>query len=183
MACCLTTPSHYLNQCWLIIGEVPWHSSQGIILWRCEDTNQYNEIENCSFKMASRSPRGQWVNRKITTVATLNKKGIVYRYQATVSGGHATRHHRWWLVDIGSGNSLVPTGIKPLPEPMLTLIYMLPYDISEPQWVKLCTFPQWLWNVAGVRFFTFNSVVRCYNCFRKTVIDILIFSAERQGIW
>ena len=62
MACCLTAPSHYLIQCCLIIGEVPWHSSQGIILRRCEDNNQYNEIENCSFTMASRSPRGQWVN-------------------------------------------------------------------------------------------------------------------------
>ena len=40
MACCLTAPSHYLNQCWLIIGEVNWYSSQGIILRRCEDTNQ-----------------------------------------------------------------------------------------------------------------------------------------------
>ena len=40
MACCLTAPSHYLNQCWLIISEVPWHSSQGIIRRRCEDTNQ-----------------------------------------------------------------------------------------------------------------------------------------------
>ena len=62
MACCLTAPSHYLNQCWLIISEVPWHSSMGIILRRCEDTNQWNKIENCSFKMASWSPRGQWVN-------------------------------------------------------------------------------------------------------------------------
>ena len=44
MACCLTASSHYLNQCWLIIGEVPWHSSQGIILRWCEDTNQWNEI-------------------------------------------------------------------------------------------------------------------------------------------
>ena len=26
MACCLTAPSHYLNQCWLIISEVNWHS-------------------------------------------------------------------------------------------------------------------------------------------------------------
>ena len=26
MACCLTTPSHYLNQCWFIISEVSWHS-------------------------------------------------------------------------------------------------------------------------------------------------------------
>ena len=26
MACCLTAPRHYLNQCWLIINEVQWHS-------------------------------------------------------------------------------------------------------------------------------------------------------------
>ena len=25
MACCLTAPSHYLNQCWVIITEVLWH--------------------------------------------------------------------------------------------------------------------------------------------------------------
>ena len=29
MACCLTAPSYYLNQCWLIISEVRWHSYQG----------------------------------------------------------------------------------------------------------------------------------------------------------
>ena len=26
MACCLTAPSHYLNQCWLMMSEVLWHS-------------------------------------------------------------------------------------------------------------------------------------------------------------
>ena len=26
MPCYLTAPSHYLNQCWLIISEVQWHS-------------------------------------------------------------------------------------------------------------------------------------------------------------
>ena len=26
MACCLTAPSHYLNQCWLIISEVQWRA-------------------------------------------------------------------------------------------------------------------------------------------------------------
>ena len=26
MACCLTAPSHYLNQCWVIISQVWWHS-------------------------------------------------------------------------------------------------------------------------------------------------------------
>ena len=30
----------------------------------------------------------------------------------------------WWQVNIGSGNGLVPSGNKPLPEPMLTQIYV-----------------------------------------------------------
>ena len=29
MACCLMAPSHYLNQCWVIISKVYWHSSEG----------------------------------------------------------------------------------------------------------------------------------------------------------
>ena len=29
MACCLKAPSHYLNQCWLIISKIEWHSSKG----------------------------------------------------------------------------------------------------------------------------------------------------------
>ena len=29
MACCLNAPSHYLNQCWLIIPKVQWLSSEG----------------------------------------------------------------------------------------------------------------------------------------------------------
>ena len=28
MACCLTAPSHYLNQCWLIISKAQWHPSE-----------------------------------------------------------------------------------------------------------------------------------------------------------
>ena len=34
-----------------------------------------------------------------------------------------------WLVNIGSGNGLVPSGNKPLPEPMLTQTYV----ITKPQ--------------------------------------------------
>ena len=39
---CLMAPSHYLNQCWLIISKVLWWSSEIIILIRSEDTNQWN---------------------------------------------------------------------------------------------------------------------------------------------
>ena len=40
-----------------------------------------------------------------------------------------------WLVNIGSGNGLVPSGNKPLPEPILTRS-MSPYSIARPQWVN-----------------------------------------------
>ena len=62
MACCLTAPSHYLNQCWFIISKGLWHSSEDIIIRRFEVTNQWSKIEVCIFKITSRSPRGQWVN-------------------------------------------------------------------------------------------------------------------------
>ena len=38
-------------------------------------------------------------------------------------------------VNIGSGNGLVPSGKKPLPEPILTQIYV-PYGIIRPQYVN-----------------------------------------------
>ena len=44
----------------------------------------------------------------------------------------ATEPH-WWWVSIGSGNGLVVTGNKPLPQLMMTQIYV----VTRPQWVKL----------------------------------------------
>ena len=32
MACCPTTPSHYLNRCCVIISKVLWHNSEDIII-------------------------------------------------------------------------------------------------------------------------------------------------------
>ena len=63
MACCLTAPSHYLNQCWLIISKVLWHSSEDIIIRWFEDSNQESEIENHIFKITLRSPKSQWIKR------------------------------------------------------------------------------------------------------------------------
>ena len=39
MACCLTAPSHYLNQCWLIISKLQWHSYQGNFTRDASTTN------------------------------------------------------------------------------------------------------------------------------------------------
>ena len=57
MARCLVVTNHYLNKCWLITTKVPWHSYEGIVISRSDDTNQ----ENCIFKIEPRSPKHQWV--------------------------------------------------------------------------------------------------------------------------
>ena len=38
-------------------------------------------------------------------------------------------------IAIGSGNGLVLSGNKPLPKPVLTLLYV-PYGIIRSQWIK-----------------------------------------------
>ena len=39
MACCLTAPSHYLNQCWLIMNGVLWHSPKTNFTGSAHDNN------------------------------------------------------------------------------------------------------------------------------------------------
>ena len=60
MACCLTAPSHFLNQCWLIISKVQWHLSEGNFTIDTSAINHLNKLENNLFSL--KSPRGQWVN-------------------------------------------------------------------------------------------------------------------------
>ena len=45
MACCLTAPSHYLNQCWLMISEVLWHSPDSNFTENAKDIYRWNEFE------------------------------------------------------------------------------------------------------------------------------------------
>ena len=56
MACCLMAPNYCLKQCPLIISKCLWHPSEGITLRKSEGTNQWNNIENCIFKMHSDLP-------------------------------------------------------------------------------------------------------------------------------
>ena len=42
MACCLTAPSHYLNQCWLIISKIQWHSSECNFTWDASAISHLN---------------------------------------------------------------------------------------------------------------------------------------------
>ena len=68
-------------------------------------------------------PWGIWLKFQISNFLKINS--VIdgwciswYCPHVIITGPH------WWLVNIGSGNGLVPSGNKPLPEPMLTQIYV-----------------------------------------------------------
>ena len=65
MACCLTAPSHYLNQCWnliiVIISQVLWHSPEINFTGSAEATILYFEFENHTSEITAKSSRDQWV--------------------------------------------------------------------------------------------------------------------------
>ena len=66
MAFCLTAPSHYLNQCWLIISKIKLHSSDSNFTSDNSAINHWNKFEDHSSKISVKSPRGQWVKMIIT---------------------------------------------------------------------------------------------------------------------
>ena len=68
MACCLTVPSHYLNQCWLIISELQWHSYTGNVTRDASTINHWNAFQNYISKISLKFPRGQWVKLLIYAI-------------------------------------------------------------------------------------------------------------------
>ena len=56
MACCLTAPSHYLNQSWFIISKVEWHSSKGKLTRDTWAINYWNYLEIMFLKFYSNFP-------------------------------------------------------------------------------------------------------------------------------
>ena len=79
MACCLTAPSHYLKQCWLIISKVLWHSFESNFIRDTSATIHWSQLENYLPKIKLQSPRGQWVNAKQTHA--LKKENRISRIQ------------------------------------------------------------------------------------------------------
>ena len=71
MACCLTAPSHYLNQCWLIIRGVLWHTSESSFAGIAQGIDSGYEFEKDILKNIFKSPRGQWVNTLLCNEAII----------------------------------------------------------------------------------------------------------------
>ena len=65
MACCLTAPSHYLNQYWLIISKIQWHPSESNFTRHTSAIIHWNKLKNYLSKILLKSRRGQWVKTYI----------------------------------------------------------------------------------------------------------------------
>ena len=57
MACCLTAPSHYQNQCWLTIKGDLWHSLESNFTRSPGEINPQHVFRNYTFEITSTSPR------------------------------------------------------------------------------------------------------------------------------
>ena len=86
MACCLTAPSHYLNQCWLIVNKVQWHSSERNFTKVTSATNLWISLKTYLCKISFKSPRGQWVK-------SYHCNSLASDFQTT----HGFRDSRWRL--------------------------------------------------------------------------------------
>ena len=69
MACCLTAPTHYLNQCQLLIGDVLRHSSESNFTASAAATILYSEVE----QYTATSPKVQWVNSSPISAAYMRQ--------------------------------------------------------------------------------------------------------------
>ena len=62
MACCLVAPSHYLNQCWVVISGVLWYSPEGNFRGNAQDNYSWYEFPNYKLKITAAPPKVQGVN-------------------------------------------------------------------------------------------------------------------------
>ena len=67
MACCLMAPSHYLNQCRLIINKFQRHSYKKNFTRNSSAINHWSWLQNYLSKISFKSPRGQWVKKTKAT--------------------------------------------------------------------------------------------------------------------
>ena len=66
MACWLVAPSHHLNQCWHLIGEVLQHSLKSDIT-SAQATILYNQFENCTLKSLPHLPGANKLKHTLCT--------------------------------------------------------------------------------------------------------------------
>ena len=108
MACCPTAPSHYLNQCWLIICEVLHHSPEVSSAGNAHESNHYNAFENYLFKIKVTIPMGQWVKLMCThnMIMVISSQNKVFILPVNITPGRLMKATAVTLIQHGGRASL-----------------------------------------------------------------------------
>ena len=80
MACCLMAPSHCLNQCWLLISEVLWHSHESKCTANVHIIILCNEFKNYVLKINVASPKGHQVKYVYSGIQNTTRSQSKYIY-------------------------------------------------------------------------------------------------------
>ena len=79
MAWCLMAPSHYQNQCWLIIRDILWHSPENNFIMSAQADILWNDFKYCSFNITASSSRGQRVNQILFSLLIILNKNHLFQ--------------------------------------------------------------------------------------------------------
>ena len=78
MACCLTAPSHYLNQCWLTISMVHWHSCESSFTRDTSAIDHKNQLKITHLKFTLNLPGANELINHMLCCCPQGRQGWVY---------------------------------------------------------------------------------------------------------
>ena len=110
MACCLTTPSHYLNQCWLIIKQsFTWHSHESHFTRSAHELNLQHVFRDHTFKLLLVAPFTNILGKDKQSHPTLDW-ACDYLSMLGIKLNHVSKRGHW----SSRGQSVleIPTGLS-----------------------------------------------------------------------
>ena len=145
MACCLTAPSHYINQCWPNINKVQWHASEHNCTRNNSAPNHYNYLKNVLPKISFKSPRRQWVKRGAIDTKSLQ----------SIWNGHndpCTDAFSIWNISYKIWNSS-----KTLSESAIYITQMM-ILVDLLTWLQICIYTRALWSCSELGLLMYQMV-------------------------
>ena len=128
MACCLTAPSHYLNQCWLI-SKVQWHSPEGNF---ARDT----PVKSIVY-VAAPGHAGKLVFGELRGKSCVCMQGRIHLYEGYPAWKVSAHHQHWneYVVTLTTFSLLAALEV---------VILTTSSAANDENYIKMKTFPyQW----------------------------------------
>ena len=100
---CLMAPSHYLNQCWLTINMILWHSFQGDVNLNTQNINVVFEIHR--FEITATSPGDELAMLAFKYMSTWQWATCKETWHDQTCKNPVARSLEWCEVDTSAGAS------------------------------------------------------------------------------